>query len=125
MMLSFKADDDNYMSWTLTFSNQGTSQIAEKWSTYLAIDDAAGHNYLRRPLSEVDLRKLAPARTLTFSNRLLIPALKPGHYAIELWIPNPAPSLKFDPSHNFLLSNAGIADEVTGLNKVAVLEVLP
>jgi len=71
------------------------------------------------------VRKIAPGEQLKFSDRLLAPALRPGHYTIQLWIPNPDPSLQFDPLHNFLLSNAGMANPATGLNKLAVLAVVP
>jgi hypothetical protein len=123
MVLSFKTDEDSYMLVELTFTNGSTVPITR--TVYLAIDDDAGRNYMRRPLPQVDFRKIAPGEQLKFSDRLLAPALRPGHYTIQLWIPNPDPSLKFDPLHNFLLSNAGMANPATGLNKLAVLAVVP
>jgi len=123
MSLSFKTDEDSYMLVELAFTNESTVPITR--TVYLAIEDDAGRNYMRRPLPQVDFRKIAPGEQLKFSDRLLAPALQPGHYTILLWIPNPDPSLKFDPLHNFLLSNAGMTNPATGLNKLAVLAVVP
>ncbi len=94
------------------------------YAVYLAIDDESGNNYFRRQLANVDLRKVTPGKRLTFSERLLMPALRPGRYTVQLWIPRPDPSLQFDPAQNFLLSSRGMADPKSGLNKLATMTVL-
>jgi hypothetical protein len=121
---SFKTKHDNWMSVALTFTNLGGAPPSEVRSVYLAIDDDSGKNYIRRVLPHVDFRNLAPGQKTAFSEHLLIPALHPGHYRIELWIPSSDPSLKFDVSHNFLLESDGVADRKTGLNRVASFSVV-
>jgi len=123
-VLSFDTNDQNYMHVELTFTNAGTSRISAAHPVYLAIDDQAGHNHVRRVLPQVDFRKLAPGERLTFSDRLLVPAFRPGHYAIQLWIPNPDPFLRFNAAHNLLLGSAGVADPATGLNTLAAFTVV-
>ncbi len=103
----------------LTFTNGGKNAISEERSVYLAIDDDAGLNHLRRKLPSVDFRRLTPGQQLTFSETLLAPAFQAGHYTIQLWIPSADPSLEFDARHNFLLSNPGVADQKSGLNQLA------
>jgi len=121
---SFKTKHDNWMRVELTFSNPGAAKMAESRQVYLAVDDAEGHNYIRRPLPHADLRSLAPGERQTFSDRLLIPALRPGSYVIHLWIPDPNPSLQFNSAHNLLLSSAGVPDRKTGLNTLATFTVV-
>jgi hypothetical protein len=123
-MLSFRADQENYMRIELTFTNRGTSWISEALVVYLEIDDDSGQNHLRRALPHVDFRRLAPSERITFSDRLLAAVLKPGHYVIHLWIPSPAPSLKFNPAYNLLLANRGVPNKETGLNMLGTFEVL-
>jgi len=53
----------------------------------------------------------------------LSPAFRRGTYTIHLWIPSSEPSLKFNPAHNLLLNNIGVADSVTGLNTLATFTV--
>jgi hypothetical protein len=117
--LSFKTRDDNYMHVDLTFTNAGKNAVSDALPVYLSIDDDAGNNYVRRLLPHVDFRSLAPGVPQTFSERLLAPALQPRQYVVRLWIPNPDPTLKFDPAHNFLLSSAGVPDAKSGLNLIA------
>lgn len=109
----------------LTFTNRGTDRISDARDVYVEIDDDAGHNYLRRLLPAVDFRKLVPGQPLKLSMRILSGAFRPSHYTIYLWIPSADPSLKFKPEHNFLLSGAGVADFLTGLNKIAEFAVAP
>jgi len=117
--LSLKTDDANDMQVELTFTNTGSAQIADALTVYLAIDDDAANNYVRRVLPSVDFRKLTHGTPLSFSETLRIAAFPPGHYTIHLWIPDPDPALKFDPAHSFLLSSVGVANPATGLNVVA------
>jgi len=56
---------------------------------------------------------------VTFSDKLLIGALRPGHYFVHLSIPSPDPAAVQDTSQNLLLSNIGISDQHTGLNTIA------
>jgi hypothetical protein len=121
---SFKTKNENWMNVELTFSNAAAAKMAEAPKVYLAVDDAEGHNYIRRVLPHADLRSLAPGERQTFSDRLLIPALRPGSYVIHLWIPDPDPSLQFNSAHNFLLSSVGVPDRKTGLNTVATFTVV-
>jgi hypothetical protein len=107
----------------LMFTNEGTLPIMEGRPVYLAIDDDTGHNYLRRLLPHVDFSELAPGEPLTFSDHLLVGAFRPGHYTIELWIPDPDPSLKFKSVHNFLVSSEGVGNPTTRLNILAEFTV--
>jgi Domain of unknown function (DUF4832) len=120
---SFETRDENYMQVELTFTNTGTEPVAEARDVYLEIDDDTRQNYVRRVLPSVDLRKLVLKRSLTFSSRILIGTFRPNHYTIYLWIPSSDPPLKFKHEHNLLLCNSGVADPVTGLNKIAEFTV--
>ncbi len=122
--LSFKTNTENWLRAKFTFANAGTTRISETRSVYLAIDDDSGHNFVRRVLPSVDFRSLAPGQQHVFSERLLIPALQPGHYKIELWIPSPDPALKFNRAHNLLLDNPSVADRKSGLNTLAAFDVV-
>jgi hypothetical protein len=123
-VLSFKTGNESYMHVELTFTNEGANSISDDRSVYIAIDDDSGRNYVRRLLPHIDFRNLAPGVRQKFSERLLIPALQPGEYTILLWIPSAVPNLKFDSSHNFLLSSIGVPDQETGLNIVATFAVV-
>ena len=121
--LSFKTNRDNWMRLALTFTKLDGAPISEARTVYLAVDDDSGHNFIRRALPHVDLRSLTPGQKAEFSERLLIPVLAPGHYQIELWIPSADPSLKFNATHNFLVSSFGVADKKSGLNRIATFSV--
>ena len=121
--LFFDTDQDSHMKIGLTISNRGSAAFSESRTVYIAIDGADRSNYLRRALPHVDLSKVAPQQTVVFSETLLSPAFPRGAYTIHLWIPSPEPSLKFDPSHNLLLSNIGVPDSATGLNRLATFTV--
>jgi hypothetical protein len=123
-VLSFKTGNESYLHVELTFTNEGADSISDDRSVYIAIDDDSGRNYVRRLLPHIDFRNLAPGVRQKFSERLLVPALQPGDYTILLWIPSAVPNLKFDSSHNFLLSSIGVPDQETGLNVVATFEVV-
>jgi len=122
--ISFEANDESRLSFEITLTNQGTARLPDVRVVYLAIDNDTGQNRVRRPLMQVKLRELAPGEQRTFSERLLIPAIRPGHYTIELWIPDPDPSSKFDKAHNLLLNSDGVADPASGLNRVGTFTVL-
>jgi len=109
----------------LTFSNESDAKIEEKRTIYLALDDAKGQNHMRRPLPHVDFTKLEPGKPMTFEERLLAPAFEPGIYSISLWIPSNDAALKFDPAHNFLLSNEGVPNTESGLNRIADFTATP
>jgi hypothetical protein len=123
-VLSFKTGNESYMHVEFTFTNESTNLIFDGRSVYIAIDDNSGRNYVRRLLPRIDFRNLVPSVRQKFSERFLVPALQPGDYTIHLWIPSAVPNLKFDPSHNFLLSNVGVPDQETGLNTVATFTVV-
>jgi len=118
---SFETKHDNHMRVDLTFA--GARPAREARTVYLEIDDDAGRNFIRRPLPDVDFRKLEPGAPLATVGHLLVPALQPGRYHIYLWIPSADPALQFKPAHNFLLNSAGVADKATGLNKLAAFTV--
>jgi hypothetical protein len=109
----------------LTFSNGSDIKIAEKRTIYIALDDAKGQNHMRRPLPHVDFTKLEPGKPMTFEERLLAPAFEPGNYSISLWIPSNDAALKFNPAHNFLLSDEGVPDTESGLNRIAKFTAAP
>jgi len=115
-VISFNIAKESEMYVALTFTNAGATAISEARIAYLAIDDDAGHNYLRRPLPQVDFRKLAPSQSFTFSDHFYCGAFLPGHYKLHLWVPSPDQSLKFDNRHNLLLASEGVPDPSTGLN---------
>jgi len=121
--LSFDTDQDSHMKISLTISNHGNASISEARTVYIAIDGADGKNVMRRALPSVDLSKVTPQQTVAFSETLLSPAFPPGTYTIHLWIPSPVTSLKFDPSHNLLLSSIGVPDSATGLNTLGTFTV--
>jgi hypothetical protein len=123
-VLSFKTNQDNHMHVELTFTNEEMNSISDSLPVYLAIDDDSGSNYLRRLLPHINLRNLAPGSQQAMSERLLVPALQPRHYIIRLWIPNPDPYLKFEPSHNFLLSSVGVPNQESGMNTIATFSVV-
>ena len=122
-LITFEPAHESRMRIELTFTNKGSSALAEAWTVYIEFDDEAGANHIRRPLPHVDLNKLVPGATLTFADQFLAPALRPGHYRVYLWIPSPDPKLKFNASHNLLLSNEEVAERGNGLNRIAAISV--
>lgn len=119
VVISFKVASESHMHVELTFSNESDTKIAEKRTIYLAFDDAKGQNHMRRPLPHVDFTKLEPGKPMTFEETLLAPAFEPGVYSISLWIPSNDAALKFDAAHNFLLSDEGVPNTESGLNRIA------
>jgi hypothetical protein len=117
--------DGNPMRIELTFTNGTARKIADRRTVYLSIDDEKGQNHMRRPLPQVDFTKLEPGRLTKFQETLLAPAFSAGSYIVSIWIPSIDPSLKFDPTHNLLLSSKGVPDRATGLNRVAEFAVTP
>jgi hypothetical protein len=123
-LLSFNPADESHLTISLTFTNAGRIRVSDRPKVYLAIDDDTGANYLRRDLPAVDLSQIAPGEHITFSERLLSPAFRPGHYRISVWVPSAEPALKFDPRHNFMFSSAGVTDLSAGLNKLGAFTVI-
>ena len=107
----------------LTFTNDSGGKIADQRTVYLAIDEEKGENHMRRSLPHVDLTKLEPGKPTKFQETLLAPAFSRGQYIVSIWIPSTDPSLKFDPTHNFLLSSNGVPEPDTGLNQIAKFTV--
>lgn len=124
-VISFEPASESHMHVELTFTNDSDMKIAEKRTIYLAFDDAKGQNHMRRPLPHVDFTKLEPGKPMTFEERLLAPAFEPGIYSISLWIPSNDTALKFDAAHNFLLSDEGVPDTESGLNRIAQFTATP
>lgn len=124
-LISFEPWDESHMRVELTFTNDTNAKIAEKRTIYLAFDDAKGQNHMRRPLAHVDFTKLEPGKPMKFEERLLAPAFEPGNYSISLWIPSNDAALKFNAAHNFLLSNEGVPDTESGLNRIAKFTATP
>jgi hypothetical protein len=122
--LSFKTKHDSWTSVALTFTKLDAAPVSQPRLVYLAVDDDSHHNFIRRVLPKVDFRILATGQRTEFSERLLIPGFRPGHYRIELWIPSSDPSLKFTTKNNFLISSLGVADTKTGLNWIATFSVV-
>ena len=121
--LSFGTTDSNWMHLALRFTKLDKKPISEARSVYIAFDDDSGHNFIRRPLRSVDLATLTTGKSADFQERLLVPALRPGHYQIKLWIPSDNPAFKFNSTHNLLVSSFGVADENSGLNRIAAFSV--
>jgi hypothetical protein len=125
-VLSFSPKSESHMLVELTFTNDSTKLISEHRTVYLAVDGEDGRNYVRRPLPSVDLSALKPGESQTSSEHLRIAGFRGGaRYVIHLWIPDPDPSLKFNATHNLLLSNVGVGDPATGLNTLAQFTVDP
>lgn len=124
-VLSFEPSSESHMHVELTFTNDTNAKIAEKRTIYLAFDDAKGENHMRRPLPHVDFTKLEPGKPMTFAETLLAPAFEAGSYSISLRIPSNEAALKFDPAHNFLLSDEGVPDIESGLNRIAKFTATP
>jgi hypothetical protein len=118
-VISFAPSKESHMRIELTFTNDTDAKIAERRTVYLAFDNAKGENQMRRPLRHVDFTKLEPGRPMKFEEILLAPGFKPGLYTISLWIPSNEDALKFNPAHNFLLSDDGVQDAESGLNRIA------
>jgi hypothetical protein len=123
--LSFEVKGENYLALSLQFSNTGTGHLTEKRSVFLEVNDTQGKNYLRRPLTHVDLSLVEPGETRVFAEKLLVTTLVPGDYIISLWIPSAQPEQTYDRMQNFLLSGDGVANPRTRLNDLANLTVLP
>jgi len=124
-VISLIPSDGNPMRVELIFTNGTASKIADQRTVYLSIDDGHGGNHMRRPLPLVDFRKLEPGKSMNFQETLLAPAFAAEAYIVSIWIPSPDPSLKFDPTHNLLLSSQGVPDRATGLNRIAEFAVSP
>lgn len=118
-VISFIPSNDSLMRVQLTFTNGSGNEIADQRTVYLAIDDEKGENHMRRSLPHVDFTKLEPGKPTMFQETLPAPAFSRGPYIISIWIPSTDPSLKFDPTHNFLLSSNGVPEPATGLNQIA------
>lgn len=123
--LSFETKDDNWMHLELRFTKLGSTPVSDALRVYIAIDDDSGHNFIRRPLPSVNFAGLAPGQSVEFKERLLFPALRPGHYQIRLWIPSVDPAFKFNAAHNLLVNSFGVADKKSGLNRIAAFSVTP
>jgi hypothetical protein len=121
--LSFKTDDSNWMRLELRFTRTDRVPISGARIVYIAFDDDAGHNFIRRPLPSVNLAGLVAGRSAHFHERILVPALQPGHYQISLWIPSADPEFEFNAAHNLLLSSYDVGDDKTGLNRIAEFSV--
>ena len=124
-VISFTPSSESHMHVALTFTNDFKAKVAEKKTIYLSFDDAKGQNHMRRPLPHVDFTKLEPGQPMTFEETLLAPAFEPGNYSISLWIPSNDVALKFNSAHNFLLSNEGVPDTESGLNRIAKFTATP
>jgi hypothetical protein len=122
--ISFNTRAENYMRVELTFTKPSRVRVSDGPTVYLAIDNDANRNLVRRVLSHVDFTKLEPGKKLTFSDRLLIGVLPQGNYTVHLWMPNPNPALKFDSAHNLLLSNVGVPDKQAGRNTLTTFTIL-
>jgi hypothetical protein len=121
--LAFETRDDNWMSLELRFTRLDSTPTSEAHLVYIAIDDEFGNNYIRRPLPDVNLSGLEPGLSTEFKERLILPALRPGHYQIKLWMPSAEPMNRFEAAHNLLVSSFGVADEKLRLNTIAAFVV--
>lgn len=121
--LSFKTDDDNWMHLELRFTRLDSGAAGEARRVYIEIDGDSGENIIRRPLPSVNLARLAPGQPTEFNERMVFPALRPGHYLIKLWVPSADPVFQFNASHNLLLSSFGVAEEKSRLNAIASFSV--
>jgi hypothetical protein len=124
-VISLTPWDGSPMHIELTFTGGTATRVADQRTVYLSIDDEKGGNHMRRPLPDVDFRKLEPGRSTKFQETLLAPAFSAGQYSVSLWIPSSDPSLKFDPAHNLLVSSEGVPDRATGLNRIAEFAATP
>lgn len=123
LIVSFDPHKESEMRIGVTFTNAGATRVPDNRAVYLAIDDEAGNNRVRRVLPHVDLGRIGPGESVTFSERLLVGAFMPGGYFFRFWIPDPSPSLKFNSTCNLLLGSEGVPDSSTGMNTLAELRV--
>ena len=121
--LSFKTKDDNWMRLELRLTKLDSLPISQARPVYIEVDDDGGRNFIRRPLQSVNLAALAAGQSVDFHERILVPALRPGHYEISLWIPSIDPEFKFNSTHNLLIRSFGVADEKSGLNRIAAFSI--
>lgn len=121
--LTFGTRDENWANITLKLMKLNDAAFSEEHLVYLEIDDDAGNNYIRRLLPGVKLSALAAGKPGEFTEHILFPALRPGHYEVKLWMPSAEPKNKFSPAHNLLVSSIGVGDEATGLNRLAAFSV--
>ena len=122
-VITFEPKHESRMRIELTFTNEAKTAVTERRTVYIEFNDPAGENHIRRPLPHVDFQKLSPGEPVTFVDQFLAPALRPDRYFVRLWIPSPDPERKFDATQNLLLSNEGMADHATGLNRIATIMV--
>lgn len=124
-LISLTPSEEGLMRVELTFTNGTKARISGHRTLYLSIDGEGGENYIRRPLPGVDFTKLKPGRPVSFQEAIPVAKLRAGPYIVSLWIPSTVASLKFDSTHNLLLSSKGVADLATGLNRIAKFTVTP
>lgn len=117
--LSFETDHESHMLVELEFTNEGRTRLLSVPTLSLAIDGDTGRNLVRRGLPHVDLSKIQSGERLGFSDRFLVGAFPSGHYTISLLISNSGSSPGSNPANLILLSNSGVADASTGLNRIA------
>jgi hypothetical protein len=122
-VLSFAPNESSNLRVKLTFTNTSATPIAAARTVYIAIDDDAGNNYVRRALPTVDFRKLDPGKPATFSEELRVAKFPPGRYTIALWIPSSDKALQFKSDHNLMIGGAAVADPNSGLNILAKFTV--
>ncbi len=121
--ITFEPVHESRMRLKLSFLNKTAAPMKESRTVYIAFDDAAGQNHIRRPLPHVALQKLVPGERMTFEDEFLAPALEPGRYTVRLWIPDPDSRFKADATHSLLLANEGIAEPTLGSNRIATVIV--
>jgi hypothetical protein len=73
---------------------------------------------------DVDARRWSPGASVELDLRLQLPAdIEEGTYDLALWLPDEAPSLRYDARYSVQLANEGVWDAHTGLNRLISIVV--
>ena len=95
--------------------NRGFAAPFNARPVYVVFSGEGGRHVLR--LEGVDTRRFAPGQAVTLSAQLrLPPAMVAGVYAVSLWLPDAAETLRDDPRYAIQLANDGVWNAATGEN---------
>lgn len=101
---------------SITLRNRGWAAPYNRRDVVLVLINAENGARHELPLA-ADPRFWLPGETLWIRESVTMPAtLRPGSYALHLWLPDPAPTIRKRPEYAIRLANRGLWQEETGLN---------